>query len=96
MIKHCLCVKLKNNSEEEKQKVKELFLSMKGNVPQVVDIEAGTDFLGSERSYDVILIVTMESREALDEYQKDEYHCSVVKAYIAKVREASVAVDFEV
>lgn len=96
MIKHCLCVKLKNNSESEKQKVKELFLSMKGKVPQVKDIEVGVDFLGSERSYDVILIVTMDSAAELEAYQLDEYHCQTVKTYIAQVREAAVAVDFEV
>ena len=37
-----------------------------------------------------------ELQEALEEYQKDSYHCSVVKTHMHKVRESSVAIDFEI
>lgn len=95
MIKHIVCFKLKDNSLESKQKTKEVLMSMKGKVPTVKAIEVGVDFLGSERSYDIILQVLLESREALDAYQKDEYHCGVVKEYMKNARVASVAVDYD-
>lgn len=95
MIKHIVCFKLKDNSLESKQKAKEVLMSMKGNVPTIKAIEVGIDFLGSERSYDIILQVLLESREVLDAYQNDEYHCGVVKEYMRNVRVASVAVDYE-
>jgi len=95
MIKHVLSVKLIDNSPEECQKVKELFLSMRGKVPCIRELCAGIDFLHSERSYDVILEVVLESPQALEEYQKDPYHADVVKPYIQQVRKASVAVDYE-
>ena len=94
MIKHIVCFKLKDPSHAEK--AKEILLSMKGRVPQIIDIEAGTDLLHSERSYDVILQVTLDSMEALEEYQKDPYHCSAVKPFMHAERESSVAVDYEI
>lgn len=96
MIKHIVCFKLKNNTDEEKNKVKELLLSMKENVPTVKDIEVGCDFLKSGRSFDVILQVTLASREVLDEYQNDEYHVNVVKKYMHQTAEKSVAVDYDI
>ncbi|MBQ4602998.1 MAG: Dabb family protein, partial [Clostridia bacterium] len=52
------------------------------------------DFLHSERSYDLILEVLLEDEAALESYQNDPYHCSVVKKHMHAVREASVAVDY--
>lgn len=95
MIKHVVCFKLKDNSLVSKEKAKEVLLSMKGNVPLLKDIQVGIDFLGSQRSYDVILEVILESKEALEEYQNDPYHCGVVKKHMHEVREASVAIDYE-
>ena len=94
MIKHIVCFKLTDNSEIEKQKAAEVLLSMKGNVPQIIDIEVGTDFLGSARSYDVCLQVTLNDEKALDEYQKDKYHCDTVKTYMHAHVCASVAIDY--
>lgn len=94
MIKHIVCFKLKDNSEESCAETKEILLSMKGNVPQLIDIEVGVDFLHSERSYDIILQVTLQDRNALDEYQKDPYHCDVVKKHMHAVMESSVAADY--
>lgn len=94
MIKHIVCFKLKDNSHEKKQEAADRLLSMKGRVDLIKDIEVGIDFLGSERSYDIILQVTLENEEALEAYQNDEYHCSYVKTYMHEVRAASVAVDY--
>lgn len=96
MIKHIVCFKLKDNSEENCLKAKEVLLSMQGNVPQLREIEVGVDFLHSERSYDIILQVVLDDAKALEDYQNDPYHCSVVKPHMHAVREASVAVDYEI
>ena len=96
MVKHIVCFKLNNNTAEEKNAAKEMLLSMVGKVPTILDIEVGTDFLCSARSYDVFLQVTLKDRAALDEYQKDEYHCEVVKTYMHAHVSASVALDYEI
>lgn len=93
MIKHIVCFKL--DDPAKKEMTKKILLSMQGNVPMLKGIEVGTDFLGSPRSYDVILQVTLEDREALDAYQNDPYHCNVVKRYIHANTTASVAVDYD-
>lgn len=95
MIKHIVCFKLKDPTPLTLNKTRETLMSMKGRVPEIVDIEVGTDFLHSDRSYDVVLIVTVKDKLALESYQQDPYHCAVVKTYIHSVRSASVAVDFE-
>ena len=94
MIKHIACFKLKDNSKESCEKTAEILRSMEGKVPQINTIEVGIDFLHSERSYDVILQVTVDDEKALNDYQNDPYHCDVVKKYIHSVREGSVAVDY--
>lgn len=93
MIKHIVCFKLKEGTDVEK--TKEILLSMKGKVPEIKDIEVGVDFLHSERSYDIILQITLENEAALTDYQNDEYHCSVVKKHMHAVRTGSIAVDYE-
>lgn len=94
MVKHIVCFKLKDNSKEKCLEAKEVLMGMKGNVPTLEDINVGIDFLHSERSYDIILEVVVENEKALEEYQKDEYHCTKVKPYMHAVRSASIAVDY--
>lgn len=96
MIKHIVCYKLKDNSPEKREEAKTRFLSMKGKIDTIRDIEVGIDFLGSPRSYDMILQVTFDNQEALDLYQQNEYHCTYVKTYMHEVTEHSVSVDYEI
>lgn len=95
MIKHIVCFKLKDNSPEACQKAKEVLMGMKGRVEQLREISVGVDFLHSERSYDLILETVVDSKEALEAYQKHPYHVEVVKKYMHAVRTASVSVDWE-
>ena len=94
MIKHIVCFKL--NEGESPEKAKEVLLSMKGNVPMLKGIEVGVDLLHSARSYDVILAVILDDMKALEDYQKDAYHCDVVKKHMHAVTEKSGAIDFEI
>ena len=94
MIKHVICFKLKQG--ESVQKAKDVLLSMEGNVPMLRGIEVGVDVLHSARSYDLILNVLLDDMDALAAYQKDAYHCDVVKTHMHAVVESSVAVDYEV
>ncbi|MCC8073255.1 MAG: Dabb family protein [Clostridiales bacterium] len=95
MIKHIVCFKLKDNSQSECEKTADILKSMVGKVPTAKNIEVGIDFLHSERSYDIILQVTLENESALDEYQNDPYHCNVVKKHMHSVMERSIAVDYQ-
>ena len=95
MIKHIVCFKIKEECKNRIEEAKKTLLSMKEHVPTVLDIFVGIDLLHSERSYDLILEVILNSKEDLELYQKDEYHCSVVKTLMHKIRSSSIAIDYE-
>ncbi|MBQ7645818.1 MAG: Dabb family protein [Clostridia bacterium] len=94
MIKHIVCFKLKDNTKESKEQAKEMIMSMVGKVPMLRGLEAGTDFLCSPRSYDVILQALLDDEKALEAYQSDPYHAGVVKKYLGEAAEASRALDY--
>lgn len=96
MIKHVVCFKLADPTPAACEKAREVLLSMEGKVEQIREIEVGVDFLHSDRSYDIILQVLLDDREALDAYQNHPYHVDVVKAHMHAVRSASVSVDWDV
>lgn len=96
MINHVVCFKLKDSTEENRIRAKEVLMGMKGNVPMIRSIEVGTDFLHSARSYDIILQVQLDNREELDAYQNDGYHVNVVKKYMHQVVENSIAIDYDI
>ena len=95
MIKHIVLFKLTDNSSENCEKAKEVLLSMNGKVDLLRGITVGVDNLHSARSYDVALEVLLDDMDALGAYQKDPYHCGVVKEHMHKVTEKSVAIDFD-
>ena len=94
MIKHIVCFKMKDSNLVDK--AVEILSSMQGNVPQIIKMEVGKDFLHSARSYDIILQVTLASKEELDAYQQDKYHCDVVKTFMHANVASSVAIDYEI
>lgn len=95
MIKHVVCYRLYERTEEKKQEVKKMFMSMKDKIEYIKDIQVGLDFLKSERSYDVVLEITFNSVEDMNAYQKHPYHLNIVKPFMGKAKELSVAVDYE-
>lgn len=94
MVKHVVCFKL--NDGESPEIAKEVLLGMEKNVPTVRGIEVGIDQLHSARSYDVMLTVLVDNFKDLEEYQKDKYHCEVVKKHMHAVTKTSVAIDYEI
>lgn len=95
MIKHIVLFKLADNSLENCAKTADILRSMEGKVDLLRGITVGVDKLHSERSYDIALEVLLDDMDALEAYQHDPYHCDVVKAYMHKVAEKSVAIDFD-
>lgn len=94
MIRHIVMFKIKDEFKEEIPQLVKNFYGMKGKIEGMTDLEAGADFLGSERSYDVALITEFETREAFDAYQNHPVHLPV-KARMHEVRVSSVACDYE-
>ena len=95
MVTHIVMFSLKDKSDKNIEKTRDILLSMDGKIPELKSIEVGIDFLRSERSYDLVLITKFNSRQDLDNYQDHPYHVDVVKKHMHEVRESSVAVDYE-
>ena len=93
-MKHVVCFKLKEPNEEILNKTKDLLLTMKENISVVEDVQVGLDFLHSERSFDILLEVTLNSREDLDTYQFSDYHVNVILKHMKAIIEKSIAVDY--
>lgn len=95
MLRHIVLYRLKDRSEDAKRALKEKFLTLWKNVPQIKKMEVGCDLLGSHRSYDVALIITFDKKEDLAEYKAHPFHVEVSQ-YVHSVIETSASCDFEV
>lgn len=95
MIRHIVLFKIKDEYKAELPQLVQNFYGMKGRIEGMVDLEAGFDILGSERSYDLALITLFKNHAAFDAYQTHPVHQPVRKR-MHEVRESSVACDFEV
>jgi len=95
MIRHIVLFKIKDEYKAEIPQLVENFYGMKGRIEGLVDLEAGADFLGSDRSYDVALITKFATREAFDAYQDHPVHLPVKKR-MGEVRVSSIACDYEI
>lgn len=94
MITHVVLFKLKDASQKNVEKARDVLLGMRGKIPLLRHLEVGMDILHSERSYDVALITRFDSMDDLKAYQIHPLHLEVAK-YINSVKEASIAVDYE-
>jgi len=93
MIRHIVMFRIKDEYKADIPDIVEKFYGMKGKIEGMVNLEAGADFLHSERSYDVALVTEFESREAFEAYQTHPVHIPVKKR-MHEVRSASVACDY--
>ncbi len=95
MIRHIVLFRIKDEYKSEIPQLVKNFYGMKGKIEGLVNLEAGADFLHSDRSYDVALVTEFVSREALDAYQTHPVHLPV-KKHMGEVRVSSVACDYEI
>jgi hypothetical protein len=94
LLTHIVFYKLQDNSPENIEKVRDVFLGMRGKIEQLKHIEVGIDVVHSDRSYDLALITKFDSISDLKAYKEDPIHIEVSK-YIHSVWKASASVDYE-
>lgn len=95
MIRHIVLFKIKDEYKKEIPTLVENFYGMKGKIEGMTDLQAGSDVLHSERSYDIALITTFKDMDSFIAYQTHPVHMPVKKR-MHEVRSASVACDFEI
>ncbi len=99
MIKHIVMWKLKDEAEgnskfENKRKVKEKLHGLVDEISDIVTLETGDNFNSSEAAYDLVLITTHATREALTGYINHPAHKEAA-SFIGKVVADRRVVDFE-
>ena len=95
MIKHIVLFKLDNKEKQIKEEILKRLLNMNGKIEGLLNIEAGIDFLNSERSYDIALICNFLDITSFEKYKTHPVHVPVID-FMRPYVEKSKAVDFEV
>ncbi len=91
MLTHVVLFKFPARADAEEARAR--LLAMRGRVETLLEIEAGLDITGSERSYDLALITRFADQAGLDAYRVHPVHQAVV-AFIRARSSAAVAVDY--
>lgn len=94
MIKHVVCYKFKEEEKGCLQEAKELFCGMKEHIAGIISVEAHIDEAHTERSFDLILELYVNSFNDLKGYKESAYHINVVKPYMHSKFEKSVSIDY--
>ncbi len=94
MVKHIVFFELKDNSKENKKRLKEKLLSMDGKIDVLQKIEVGINFCKEQRAYDVALLTDFKSEKDLESYIINPYHLDIV-AYVKTVITSSKVIDFK-
>lgn len=94
MIKHIVMFKLKEKTQENMDQAITALNSLKGNIETLKFLEIGIDFLGSERSYDIVLTAYFDNPEDLKTYAGHKNHLPVVDI-MRSLCSSSIVVDYE-
>ena len=95
MVKHIVMFKLTEKKPENIERAVNSLKSLEGKIETLKSIEVGTDFLESDRSYDIVLTAEFENKEGLEIYGGHENHLPVVKI-MRSLCSNSTVVDYEV
>ena len=94
MIVNNLLIKLKERTNENIAKAKDVLLSMKGKIGVLRDLQVEVDIRHGGSSYDLMLITKFDSMEDLDTYLIHPVHVEVSK-YIGSVLETGASICYE-
>ena len=98
MVKHVVMWRLKPEAEgagkaENAARIKASLEALRGRVPGLLSLEVGLNVEPSAAAYDLVLVSTHESPEALAAYQAHPEHQKAGE-FIGKVRSDRVVVDY--
>jgi len=95
MVKHIVFFKLQDNSQENKELVKEKIMSMKGKIEELKYIEVGINFSLEERAYDLALVSEFETKEDLKSYAINPLHVKIIE-FLKDLGITTKVVDYEI
>lgn len=96
MFTHVVLFKLSEPTKQNVKYVSDILKGMKGNIPQIKEVEVGIDELKSERSFNICLITRFDSLEEMKAYQVHPYHVNEVLNKIKPYIEVSKVADYNI
>ena len=94
MVKHIVMFNLTEKTPQNMELAIDSLRSLENKIETLKFIEIGTDFLKSDRSYDIVLTAHFENLEGVKTYSSHENHLPVVKI-MRSLCSSSIVVDFE-
>ena len=94
MITNNLLIKLKDRTNENIAKTRDVLLSMRGQIEVLRDVRVELDIRHGPSSYDLMLIAQFASMQDLEAYLVHPLHVKVAQ-YIASVLETAASVCYE-
>lgn len=94
MFTHIVFFKLKEATQDNVDKAKNILVAMDGNIPELKELEVGVDVIKSDRSFDLALITRFASKEDYEAYAVSDYHVNQVLANLRPMLESSKTVDY--
>ena len=71
-------------------------LGMKGRIPEIHSVAFGPNLAESRTEYTHALLVVVDDMAAVKRYIDHPHHVHVAKTFLLPIREARLAIDFEV
>ncbi len=101
MVKHIVMWKVTDHEvhgtkKEILNKMKQQLEGLKGQIEGLIDVEVGFNFNPADAAYDIALYSVLESKEALEGYQKHPKHLEVANHLVRQVAIKRVVVDYEI
>jgi len=94
VVRHIVFFKLEDNSEQNKQDIKNRLMSMNGKIEVMSNLEVGVNFSPEERAFDISLSCDVATKEDLKTYATHPVHVEVV-TYLKSINTVTKVVDYE-
>ncbi len=98
MIKHIVIWRIADGEDtaERAAAIKKNLEALRESIDEIVDIEVGINFNGTESASDVVLVSTFKTREDLEIYQNHPDHKAVGANYVRPYVKERRVVDYEI
>jgi hypothetical protein len=94
MLTHIVLFKLHDRSPENVEATRARIAAIGGKIPQLLSIEVGANVVDSAHVYDIGLLTTFDSVEAMQAYQVHPVHVELLADVVPRFAEIA-SVDYQ-
>lgn len=94
MLTHIVLFRLKDRSPDNVTRTRDRMAAIAGQIPQLRSIHVGVNVVNSPNAYDIALVETFDSPEALKAYQSHPVHLELLRDIMSGF-ESFASVDYD-